>query len=452
MSRKLKTPPRLFGSALFWGSVSAALLICAGYIGWQAMQQRDVLTQQAFETARMAHIVTATGKITAVPPVVPAPEPPAPEPAAPEPVSEPAPAPAPETPSAETPAEGAPLPVEPTPAEQPAADDSSAPPDSTAAPASKPEPPHGGAATEAEKKTPPTTEEPAVTEAAATREPVAMNPTPPTTGTSGGSGLADAPAEGFYEQTPQGLLPMVASDGTKPWHYYARPFVRTPDRPMIALLITGVGLNRQASDLAAELPDAVSLSLSGYSADIGARAKALRTGGHEILLDLPLEPVGYPAVDPGPGGLLVSLTPEKNVDNLKQLLGKVPGYVGVTIPSKERFTGSREAAYPVMQHINRRGLIFVLATIPDKSVEELFKYNSFPYLASDLVIDQDLSPAMVNKQLAQLEDIARRQGYAIGTARALPMTLQQIQRWAETLPQRSIDLAPISAIAKTRYK
>lgn len=431
-----KPSHRFFGSALFWGSAAVALLGCAVYIGWQAIQQGDIFTQQAFETARQVHISTATGEITGMPPAVPAPVAPAPpevsvEPTAEKPAAEtdaapdaPSPSPEPSTPDESSPQELAP----PTP--EPAASET---PDAVA-----PVPPVAG-----DEKEPPVKPEPATAPPDLTNTPVHV---------SSGSGLADAPAEGFTESTPYGLLPVVASDGTKPWQYYARPFVRTQDRPAIALVLTGVGLNKQASEMAAALPDNISLSLSPYSADIAAWAKSLRTRGHEILLDLPVEPVGYPAVDPGPDGLLTSLRPEQNVESLKRIMGKITGYIGMTIPPKERFTANKEAAYPVMQNINGRGLLFVLAVIPEKSVEDLFKYNSFPYLTSDRLIDQDLSPAAVAKQLSQLEDVARRQGYAIGTARALPATLQQISLWSTALTERNIELVPVSAIAKTKYK
>ena len=58
-------------------------------------------------------------------------------------------------------------------------------------------------------------------------------------------------------------------------------------------------------------------------------AKA-RSGGHEVLLQIPMEPFDYPDNDPGPQTLLVSLKPEQNIDRLHWLMSRFQGYVGVT--------------------------------------------------------------------------------------------------------------------------
>ncbi len=49
-----------------------------------------------------------------------------------------------------------------------------------------------------------------------------------------------------------------------------------------------------------------------YGADVERLVARARGEGHEILLQVPMEPFGYPDNDPGPQTLLTSLTPEQN--------------------------------------------------------------------------------------------------------------------------------------------
>ncbi len=54
----------------------------------------------------------------------------------------------------------------------------------------------------------------------------------------------------------------VASDGTKPWRYYAKPFDRKGKTPMIAIIVTGLGQSKLVTEAAIKLPENVALLLA----------------------------------------------------------------------------------------------------------------------------------------------------------------------------------------------
>ena len=72
-----------------------------------------------------------------------------------------------------------------------------------------------------------------------------------------------------------------------------------------------------------------------------------------------MEPFDYPDNDPGPQTLLVSLTPEQNVDRLHWLMSRFQGYVGISNFMGARFTASEPALAPVLKEASQRGLIYV---------------------------------------------------------------------------------------------
>ncbi len=84
-------------------------------------------------------------------------------------------------------------------------------------------------------------------------------------------------------------------------------------------MVTGLGLNEQGTRRRHRHP--------ARQRDAGLRAlrqsarphrsASARSGGHEILLEVPLEPFDYPENDPGPDTLLTGQAPR---DNLEQAL------------------------------------------------------------------------------------------------------------------------------------
>jgi polysaccharide deacetylase 2 family uncharacterized protein YibQ len=61
------------------------------------------------------------------------------------------------------------------------------------------------------------------------------------------------------------------------------------------------------------------------------------------------------------------------------------------------------------------------------------------------VLDPVPSAADGDRALGRLEAIAREPGIAVGTAGALPISLERITRWAKAAESRGVLLVPISA-------
>ncbi len=144
--------------------------------------------------------------------------------------------------------------------------------------------------------------------------------------------------------TPHGPIPKIAADGTRPADAFARPVTPLPgkpDAPRIALIVGGLGVSASATaDAIAKLPGPVTLGFVPYGSDAAAQAARARNGGHEILLQVPMEPFEYPDNDPGPQTLLTSLTPQQNIDRLYWVMSRFQGYVGISSTMGALFTAS----------------------------------------------------------------------------------------------------------------
>lgn len=237
--------------------------------------------------------------------------------------------------------------------------------------------------------------------------------------------------------------------GKRPREAYAGSFRLSDPRPRIAVILTGLGLSGAATETAIKsLPASITLAFMPYADNLNGWVRLARAAGHEVLLSLPMEPVNYPAFDPGPRALLTSLTAEQNIARLDWALGRTRGYVGVIDFMGSYFTTSERHLKPVLEAINARGLLFVDSRTAVRSAAgEVARAIGLPFAASAQLLDDQASRASIDARLGQLEQVARQSGRSVGVGSLYPVTLERIAAWAETVERRGVALAPVSAVA-----
>ncbi len=261
--------------------------------------------------------------------------------------------------------------------------------------------------------------------------------------------LRPAPIEGLVEETADGLLPRIAPDGTKPWQAYARPFDGADTRPRIAIIVTEMGhANAATSTAISRLPGPVTLAFTPYAPDLDAWLTSARSGGHETLLMMPMEPETYPRDDPGPHTLLTSLGPNVNRQRLEWVLSRGAGYVGVVIEMGSRFTQSEEALAPILDALGSRGLLLIdNGSAAFSRVDEVAGRLGLPRVINDRFVDAVTDRDSIDLRLQELEDLARENGFAVGLAHPYPLTFERLAAWFPTLERKGIVLTPITAVA-----
>jgi uncharacterized protein len=243
--------------------------------------------------------------------------------------------------------------------------------------------------------------------------------------------------------------PTVREAAQPPWLRYSRPFDANDRRPRIAIIVSELGLSSAATTAAIQTtPADVSLAFSPYSDSLDHWIGLARATGHEVLLNLPMEPINFPANDPGPRALLTSLSAQQNLERLDWVLGRIQGYVGVTNHMGSRFTTMPEAVKPVLSAINDRGLMFVDSRASTRSIAtKLASDLGLPRAINDRQIDQEASRPAIDGRLAEIERIARETGSAVAMAQPYPVSLERLREWLPTLETKGLVLAPITAVA-----
>ncbi len=269
-----------------------------------------------------------------------------------------------------------------------------------------------------------------------------------------------APSAALLERSTDvagGQLPRIGPDGRAPMQIYAAPFDRSDQRPRVALLIAGIGMNEAESDVAvANLPPAVSFAVSPYASRLTGLLARARAAGHELLVSLPLEPQAYPLNDPGHHALLTGASLAVNAQRLDWALTRFTGYVGATGAlgelRGERFAAAPDQMEPVLATLAQRGLLYVDPR-PNARRPNIGPPGHAPqggaYRGVDLVVDDPPGQASVDAALARLEMLAVNRGAAIGLiGRPSPLTLDRIGVWLLGIEQRGLALAPVSVVVQ----
>ena len=252
--------------------------------------------------------------------------------------------------------------------------------------------------------------------------------------------LPVAPSNGLTQPGPNGPLPMIAPDGRVPAQAYARPF-RPNGKPRVALIVGGLGLNAVTTRAAIErLPPEVTLSFVPYAENLQSWIDQARAQGHEVMLEMPMEPTGYPNNDPGPYTLLADGGPDDVQAKMEWLLGRATGYFGVTNYLGDRFAASDAGMGAFLTILRQRGISF----LDDGSFQR--RPGAWARASADRIIDQTQSPAAIVSALNGLEAQAKLRGSALGTGFSYPVTVEAAARWSAGLEQRGLQLAPASAM------
>lgn len=263
--------------------------------------------------------------------------------------------------------------------------------------------------------------------------------------------LAHLPDPKLAENSEFGVLPKRSPDGLRPMDVYSRQ----PDTDgnfgvaRVVLVVGGIGISQTGSQQAIrKLPAAVTLAFAPYGNSLTRWMQAARKAGHELLLQIPMQPFDYPANNPGKH-TLVTGGDSDNLENLRWLLARITNYTGVTNFQGGKFVTDRAAMKPVFDEFARRGLLF----LDDGSVRNSLTADAadaalLPYAKSSLQLDAVRNRKSIRNRLEELSAEAKRTGLAIGYANAFPESIDMISTFAREAGSNGIEITPISAIVK----
>lgn len=224
-----------------------------------------------------------------------------------------------------------------------------------------------------------------------------------------------------------------------------------PVRPKICIILDDGGeatpdVAEEFWKLGSKWPLALAvLPFSPYSRE---QAEMAKNHGYEVLLHLPMEPIG--SENPGSGAILTGLTDTEIRERVQAALEAVPQAIGVNNHMGSKASSDRRVMQLVLSEIGRNNLFFVDSVSIASTVgyQEAARMG-IPTARRQVFLDNEATEAAVLKQLEELVRVARSKGTAIGighfnraaTARALASFLPRLE-------ELGIELVALSEVIK----
>ncbi|RWP12350.1 divergent polysaccharide deacetylase family protein [Mesorhizobium sp.] len=260
--------------------------------------------------------------------------------------------------------------------------------------------------------------------------------------------IAHIPDKALIETSETGPLPVRATDGRRPFDVYARPWSGGRGA-RVAIVIGGLSVSQTGTQAAiAKLPAEVTLAFAPQGNSIGRWMQAARQSGHEIVMQVPLEPFDYPKVNPGRNTLTVAASADENLKSLHWALSRTTNYTGVMNYMGARFSADAAAMEPFIAELGKRGLAYIDDGSSARSLApDLALKDGVPFVAGDMAIDAVQDRGEILKKLDSLEATARAKGTAVGIGSAFDLTVDTVSSWVVEAKKRGIEIVPISAVA-----
>ena len=206
----------------------------------------------------------------------------------------------------------------------------------------------------------------------------------------------------------------------------------------IAIVIDDFGYQDQNLILSfCELPQPITFSIFPGEKHTAWIAQQAIEKNHGVMVHLPMEPIDYPARDPGPNAIFLDYAPEKIAELTQNALASVPHAKGMNNHMGSRVTQNFEAMKAVLRVVKRWNFFFIdSVTSPQSVAYAIARDMGIPSDRNAMFLDIVEDEEAVVKRLYRLAARARHEGTAIGIGHAKPHTLHALQRMLPELVEQ----------------
>jgi len=264
--------------------------------------------------------------------------------------------------------------------------------------------------------------------------------------------LAHLPDPQLSERGATGIIPKRSSDGLRAMDVYSRQADTTGNFGVarVVIVLGGMGISQTSTQQAIrKLPPNVTLAFAPYGNSLKRWMEEARKKGHELLLQIPMEPIDYPQSNPGPHTIRAEANLQENLANLHWSMSRITNYVGVMNYLGNKILSQPASLSPIFAEISKRGLLFVEdGTVQNSVGEGVAVKELVPYARANVLLDNVRSRAAIADKLVKLAEEAKRTGLAIGVGNAFPDTIDLVSQFANQARQNGIEITPVSAVVK----
>ena len=220
-------------------------------------------------------------------------------------------------------------------------------------------------------------------------------------------------------------------------------------KPKVAIIIDDMGHDYGMAKKFFSLSDNLTFSVLPYSAFHRKVAQQAHARSLETMLHLPMEPFEYPAVDPGSGALLTSMSPDQLIAQLNVNLDEVPHIKGVNNHMGSKMTTVSTQLYQIFSVLKKRNLFFIDSRTTNESLcKPSARLFQIQFAQRDIFIDNVQNAEAIREQIERLILIAKSHGEAIGIGHPYGVTYEVLRRELPKI-EAQVELVPASRLVHT---
>ncbi len=200
--------------------------------------------------------------------------------------------------------------------------------------------------------------------------------------------------------------------------------------PKFALVVDDLGY--AAPELVTRLcaqPIPFSVAVLPYQEFTKESANIAFEKGKEVMLHLPMEPLGYPKANPGPDAVMFNLSEQEIRGRVRKALDDIPHHTGVNNHMGSRITPDKPRMTWVLQEIKARHDFFVDSRTEKDSVAfDVAKELGVHTVQRKVFLDDDKAFAAMEKQWDRALAIAKKEGEVLIIAHIYPETVEALEK------------------------
>jgi len=235
---------------------------------------------------------------------------------------------------------------------------------------------------------------------------------------------------------PEGRKPekKPAEPKAKPAPEAPKSTAHEPERtlPRFALVIDDLGyMQPEVVTRLCSLPVAFSVAVLPYQEHTRESAEIAHRLGKEVMLHLPMEPIGFPGPgrDPGPNAILFNLPEPEVRRRVRMALDEIPHRVGANNHMGSRITPDRTRMGWVLQELKARKCFFVDSrTEKDSVAYDLAEELHVPSVQRRVFLDDDKAFPEMEKQWERALKLAEKDGFVLIIGHIYPETVEALEK------------------------
>jgi len=229
----------------------------------------------------------------------------------------------------------------------------------------------------------------------------------------------------------------------------ARPEPAPDARGRLAILLDDVGQKYDLVPAAAALPRQVAFAVLPFLPKSAESSTALYDEGHEIWLHLPMEPGNYPEDDPGPGAVLMSMSPDELRTTVHSALNNIPHVVGVNNHMGSKVTADLRTMTWIMQELKVRDMAFIDSRTTIHTVaEDAARGQGVLVNRRHVFLDNERDPTAIRRQLEEAIYRCRLEGEIIAIGHLDRVTIGVLAEDLPGIAARGADLVKPSELVR----